>query len=319
MKPRYQLCQWKRQQRHWSIHLCYVRQLLHRYISLRRRIQSKLEGNLHQSGNQDCPWLHSSLHLSCPRPDRLRLERQQLDNATKEFHKRQPDHDRCTKAWFRRQSLAASWAHIYRITSQSEYWLEPTVWRRSNQKASAHVYFSPMSVGCRPIGRPTVGRQSTDSRSTYRPAVYGLPTESRPTVGRPIGRQLSDCRSTRSQPTVGRRSTDSRRVGFRQKSFSTISRMKQGLVFLVELAQTPDSTVFVSKPVLMSHWKAREWLRCGQVTRVLSWANFGGVALYSKIIRCWSQTDLSLIQKEHSKPASSFPVFATQVGKPIEI
>ena len=76
----------------------------------------------------------------------------------------------------------------------------------------------------------------------------------------------------------------------------------------MELAQTPDSTVFGSKPVLMSHWKAREWLRCGQVTRVLSWVNFGGVALYSKIIRCWSQTDLSLIQKEHSKPASSFPV-----------
>ena len=172
----------------------------------------------------------------------------------------------------------------------------------------AHVYFSPLSVGCRPIGRPTyrstvdrlsadrrptVGRQSTDSRSTYRPTVMCT---------------LAPCQST-----------DCRRVGFRQKSFSTISRMKQGLVFLVELAQTPDSTGFGSKPVLMSHWKAREWLRCGQVTRVLSWVNFGGVALYSKIIRCWSQTDLSLIQKEHSKPASSFPVFATQVGKPIEI
>ena len=214
---------------------------------------------------------------------------------------------------------------------------------------TAHVYFSPLSVGCRPIGRPTyrstvdrlsadsrptvdrpIGRQSTDCLPTVdrqsvdlsadsRPTVEWLSADSRstyrPTVDRlSVDTQSADCRST-----VDRQSTDCRRVGFRQKSFSTISRMKQGLVFLVELAQTPDSTVFGSKPVLMSHWKAREWLRCGQVTRVLSWVNFGGVALYSKIIRCWSQTDLSLIQKEHSKPASSFPVFATQVGKPIEI
>ena len=139
------------------------------------------------------------------------------------------------------------------------------------------MYFSPLSVDCRPIGRPTYRstdcrptvdrqsvdlsadrrpttyRQSTDSRSTYRPTVDRQLSDCRSPVGRQSVNVSTDCRSTRSQLTVGRQSTDCRRVGFRQKSFSTISRMKQGLVFLVELAQTPDSTVFGSKPVLTSH------------------------------------------------------------------
>ena len=198
------------------------------------------------------------------------------------------------------------------------------------------MYFSPLSVDCRPIGLPT-----------YRSTVDRLPADSRPTVGRPIGRQSTDClptvdrqsvdlsadswvtvgrlsadsrstyrptvdrlsvdtQSADCRSTVGQRSTDSRlTVGesafprnpsvpsqeWKRASFSWWSWPKH---------QTPRET----KPVLMSHWKAREWLRCGQVTRVLSWVNFGGVALYSKSISCWSQTDLSLIQKEHSKPAS---------------
>ena len=153
----------------------------------------------------------------------------------------------------------------------------------------------------------TVGRLSADSRSTYRPTVDRLSVDT----------QSADCRST-----VGQRSTDSRlTVGesafprnpsvpsqeWKRASFSWWSWPKH---------QTPRET----KPVLMSHWKAREWLRCGQVTRVLSWVNFGGVALYSKSISCWSQTDLSLIQKEHSKPASSVTSFILSFPtKPISI
>ena len=59
-------------------------------------------------------------------------------------------------------------------------------------KKSAHVYFSPLSVGCRPIGRPT-----------YRSTVDRLSADSRPTVDRPIGRQSTDC-----LPTVDRQSVD---------------------------------------------------------------------------------------------------------------
>ena len=54
----------------------------------------------------------------------------------------------------------------------------------------------------------------TDSRSTYRPTVYRQSVD-----------LSADCRSTRSQPTVGRQSADCRPVGFRQKSFSIISRI----------------------------------------------------------------------------------------------
>ena len=81
-------------------------------------------------------------------------------------------------------------------------------------KYADHVYFSPLSVDCRPTHRPTVGwpsadslptvdRQSVDSRAMGQPTVgRHFVTDSRPTVGgeddrrSTVGRLLADCRPT---------------------------------------------------------------------------------------------------------------------------
>ena len=60
----------------------------------------------------------------------------------------------------------------------------------------------------------------------------------RSTVGRWVDRHAVSRLSTDCRPTVGWLSVS----GFRQQSFSTISRMKQVLAFVVELTQTPDSS-----------------------------------------------------------------------------
>ena len=148
-----------------------------------------------------------------------------------------------------------SWA-VYNCDSQNG----TLVNSMGTLEMSAHVYFSPLSIDCRPIGRPT-----------YRSTVDQLPADSRPTVRRPIGRQSTD-----SWVTVGRLSVDSRSTYRPTVGRHPVSRLTVGewafvrnpsvpsqewnraSFFLVELAQTPDSTGFGSKPVLTSHWKALE-------------------------------------------------------------
>ena len=132
---------------------------------------------------------------------------------------------------------------------------------RDAEEILAHVYFSPLSVDSRPIGR-----------------------------------------RTRSQPTVDRLSADCRPVRFRQQSFSTISRMKQVLAFVVELTQTPDSSRDSGQNLCLN--ASLKSTRATKMRR--NWCEFCQSTLQatpnlhviiSKVISCWTQTDLSLMQK----------------------
>ena len=92
---------------------------------------------------------------------------------------------------------------------------------------SAHVYFSPLSVDSRPIGRPT---------------------RSQPTVDR----LSADCRLTVGQwvsPTI---------FQYHLKN-ETGPRFRGGAD-----SNTGLLTGFGSKPFQMPHWKVRERLRCGE-------------------------------------------------------
>ena len=97
-----------------------------------------------------------------------------------------------TPVYLLHSSLAQPLKRCYMIHQGSSPWLVP-LWPISLLIIhSAHVYFSPLSVDCRSIGRPT-----------YRSTVDRLSTECLPTVGRPIGRLSPD-----SRLTVGRQSID---------------------------------------------------------------------------------------------------------------
>ena len=210
----------------------------------------------------------------------------------------------------------------------------------------AHVYFSPLSVDCRPIGRPT-----------YRSTVDRLPADSRPTVGRPIGRPSTDYLPTVGRP-IGRQSTDSWvTVGRLLVDSRSTYRPTVGRHAVSRLSVDGRSTVDwlsasgLSSEILQYHLKNETgprfpggagpntrlhgiwvktcsnvslkstestsptlfWETAGRHCRTISCLNLENIPAISEIKR-WHRCRVVVF-----RPTASFPVFATQVGKPIEI